>query len=55
MIRATLREDLESRLENKVFILFSEDEIRAELFRRDEFIRAREDRLKYPELQPSFH
>ena len=32
-----------------------EEDIRAELARRDEFVKARENAEKYPELQLAFH
>lgn len=55
LIRTLAREDLEKRLENKAFTMFSEEQIRAELSRRDVFVNAfRDDPLKYPELSPSF-
>ena len=35
--------------------LFSPKEIQAEIDRRNEISLKRQDRLRYPELQPSFH
>ncbi len=54
-IRTFLRSDLETMLEKKTFFFYTEEDIRAELARRDEFVKARENVEKYPELQLSFH
>lgn len=35
--------------------LFTQEEIKAEIARRDEISLKKQDRLRYPELQPSFH
>ena len=48
-------ERLETMLEKKTFFFYTEQEIRFELARRDEFVRARENVEKYPELQLAFH
>lgn len=54
-IRTYAREDLELFLE-KGRGPFSPEDIRAELARRDVFVNAlKNDPLKYPELQKSFH
>lgn len=54
-IRTFLRSDLETILEKKAFFFYTEEDIRAELARRDEFVKARENAEKYPELQLAFH
>lgn len=35
--------------------LFTAEEIKAEIARRDEISLKKQDRLRYPELQPGFH
>jgi hypothetical protein len=54
-IRVFLRAELEKLTHSRARRpLFSPDEIRAEIARRDELLDKRKDRLHYPELQPSF-